>query len=225
MNLLDNNLSMLESNSLPLGSIIRKLMNKHGLKEADLARQVGLPQTTMNRLLIHNKSDPRINTLVPIAQFFGVTLGQLIGLEPIPQSRFHAGDTTVDPVIPKTIPVINWNAIIPWIFESERFDLKGCKGWMCTEKNISHKAFALDSMPFMEPRFRQGSKLVIDPESMPLDGSYVVVILQAVPTIRKVVNDGAEIYLKAFDPNMPMIPQEPQHKLIGTLVEVRENCL
>src|SRR5579863_3717042 len=70
-------------NKQPVNLIISQLMEECGTKEAELARQVGIPQTTINRLLLGGTSDPRAYTLKPIADFFGVTIGQLCGFEPL----------------------------------------------------------------------------------------------------------------------------------------------
>ena len=62
-------------------NIWRALMDQAGLSEAELARQTNLPQTTINRLLLSGTSDPRANTLKPLADYFGVTIGQLCDFE------------------------------------------------------------------------------------------------------------------------------------------------
>lgn len=207
------------------GAIIRKLMVKRGLKEADLARQIGLPQTTVNRLLLHEKSDPRINTLIPIAHFFGVSLGQLVGLEPITDASLLDVDSFIMPVVSMNVPVIDWGSVGEWLTTSDRAEFRHCKRWMCTERALSKKAYALESMPFMNAVFSPNATIVIDPEQPVRDGSYVVVILHGiVPTVRKVLCDGSDWYFKPFDINLPMQKREKEHKILGSIVESRAAC-
>lgn len=207
------------------GAIIRKLMVKRNLKEADLARQIGLPQTTVNRLLLHEKSDPRINTLMPIAHFFGVTLGQLVGLEPITDSSLLDVDSFIMPVVAMNVPLIDWGSIYEWLTIVDRSEFRHCKRWICTERPLGKKAYALDSMPFMDAVFLPNATIMIDPDHPVRDGSYVVVILHGIiPTVRKVLCDGSDWYFKPFDSNLPMQKREKEHKVLGTVVESRMAC-
>src|SRR5690242_5224180 len=90
-----------------VSQILRKLMVVFNVKEAELARKTNLPQTTINRLILGGTSDPRAYTLKPIADFFGISIGQLCGFEfinfaNIKHSTWHF------------IPIIDWEQITAW---------------------------------------------------------------------------------------------------------------
>ncbi len=79
------------SNLLP--DNLRQLMSTHALSETALSRQAGVPQPTIHRMLNTHDHEPRDGTLLPIAEYFGVTVEQL--RRGLPSVRLHpiASDT------------------------------------------------------------------------------------------------------------------------------------
>lgn len=205
----------------PIVNILRKLMEEGGLKEAELARQVNLPQTTINRLLLGGTSDPRANTLKPIADFFGITIGQLCGFEPISAQRI-SGSIHPNRAVWHSIPIISWENVTAWPFLKKNITPLTHSQWITTERSVSEHTFALHSLAFMEPRFRKNSILIVDPEAKYKDGHFIVIALDGIhPTVRKVLMDGSEVLLKTFDQNQAPIKLEKKHIIYGTIVESR----
>src|SRR3990167_958328 len=66
-----------------LSNILSHLMSEKGIKSAELARKTGVGQPVVYRLMTGATENPQILTLKPIADFFGVSLDQLIGLSPL----------------------------------------------------------------------------------------------------------------------------------------------
>lgn len=205
----------------PVGFIIKRLMQFCNLKEAELARNVDLPQTTINRLLTGTTYDPRANTLRPIANFFNVTIGQLLGDEPIDDEAFGA----FSPVSRKkwsALPIISWEHIRLWLFERNQFPSKAHPDWISSEMSLGGSAYALQSMPFMEPIFPRKGIIILDPDKAYKDGSYVIVSLNgAEPTLRRVVQEGGAIFLNPLQPTIPSDRLVDQHMVLGTVVESR----
>ena len=222
--------SICPPSSTKINHIIRRLMQLRGLKEADLARQVQLPQTTVNRILTQDRADPRLSTLIPIAQFLGLTLGQVAGLEPIPEALLQNSQSSykLEPLSLKTIPLIPWDYILPWL-EGEGPSLQEYpyKTWLCSERPLGPKAFVLEATPLLERVFPAGSRLLVDPSISPLDGSYAVLLPKGnrFPTLRRLLNDGNDTYLKSVEDNLPYAKLSPQYRILGTVVEFRESCL
>ena len=54
-----------------------------GIKSAELARKTGIAQPVISRLMTGITSNPQILTIKPIADFFDVTLEQLLGISPL----------------------------------------------------------------------------------------------------------------------------------------------
>jgi SOS-response transcriptional repressor LexA len=206
-----------------IGKIIKSLMSESGISEAELARQVSLPQTTINRLLLGGTTDPRASTLKPIAKYFLLTVGQLLGDEPIPESRTSGSFLANNRDAWTNLPIIQWEESIPWLFRNENYDLYSHKDWIATERKVSKKAFSLRSTPSMEPVFRKNSILIVDPDAELMDGKYIVVTMDGISVvIRKIQKDGSITYLKNFDKSLPTnILDRTKHRVLGVIVESR----
>lgn len=64
---------------LQLSSTLTRLMADKGIKSAELARKIGIGQPVIHRLMSGVTDNPQVQTLLPIAQYFGVTIDQLLG--------------------------------------------------------------------------------------------------------------------------------------------------
>ena len=61
---------------------LQRLMAHHQIKSgSDLARQLDIPPPTINRLLSGQVTDPRCSTLILLADYFDVTIEQILGRE------------------------------------------------------------------------------------------------------------------------------------------------
>ena len=63
------------------------MKDKGAMSDNELARQTGINQTTISRLLKGKIADPGVDKLCKLADYFGVTLSQLIGEKPIKPER------------------------------------------------------------------------------------------------------------------------------------------
>lgn len=205
-----------------VSQVLRQLMQEANLKEAELARQTGLPQTTINRLLLGGTSDPRANTLKPLADFFCITIGQLCGFEPLSSHRIQGTTQASNRSAWSYIPIIHWEQVEAWKFIRKNTTPLVHKKWIGTERTLSEQAFALYSLAFMAPRFRKNSVLIVDPQAEYKDGHYVVVSLeQSSPTVRKILIDGSDILLKSFDQTQALVKLNKTQVIYGTIIESR----
>lgn len=65
-------------------------MDSAGLSQNELAERTNVPQPTIHRILIGESKDPRHSTVKPLADFFGVTVAQLRGDEPMQDAQGSA---------------------------------------------------------------------------------------------------------------------------------------
>ena len=70
-----------------LAATLTYLMSAKGIKSAELARKTGVGQPVVYRLMTGVTENPQVLTIKPIADFFGVTLDQLLGLSPLSNQR------------------------------------------------------------------------------------------------------------------------------------------
>lgn len=73
---------------------LKRLRASSGLSQPDLAKQTGIPQTTLSRWET-GESEPGLRGLATLAQFFGISTDTLCGLAS-PPDMLRAGNWLVD---------------------------------------------------------------------------------------------------------------------------------
>lgn len=203
---------------------IKKLMAEDFITESELARQTELPQTTINRLLLGITVDPRTNTLLPIAKYFGVSIDYLLGQDHGSEQRIPGTRNQNNPNTWRHIPIIEWQDVLSWNFKMKNYTPSSHSNWITTENDVSSTSFALKTSSFMEPRFKKGSIIIVDPDFNMKDGNYIIIsIANSEPTVRKIIKDGSDIYLKKVYQNDEPNLLQKKDKIIGTIVETRIN--
>lgn len=205
-----------------ISDILRALLKKKDITEADLARLTKLPQATINRILLGGTSDPRVSTLKALSQCFGLTLDQLVGIEPL-DVRASEPSTDKEPEsVGMTIPIIRWDQIMLWVLNKGLPGSDTSESWINTERKISSTSYALHSLPFMGPRFKTNSIIIVDPELRFYDGHFVIVAFDGInPTVRRIMFDGARVLLKPIEKSLSIVELQPHHRIFGTIVETR----
>lgn len=200
---------------------MKLLMSNSNMSEAQLARKTNLPQATINRILSGTTQDPRISTIRAIADIFGVTIKQLIGDEPLLKSPEKNHKQSF-------IPVIEWYEVLDFVFPSKKQKTYTHTEWVLIDRPHIDSCFALKTPPSMEPKFRRGSTIIIEPHE-PLKDYHIVVVSfnYQEPTIRRIEKDGGDIYflrLKASR-HEPAKRMKASDKIIGVVTETRMTAL
>jgi transcriptional regulator with XRE-family HTH domain len=77
----------------PVKDNLKQLMiSDSKISEGELSRRSGIPQSTIHRILSGQIKESKPSTLRPLANYFGLSLAQLQGEEPMPiqrQSNIH----------------------------------------------------------------------------------------------------------------------------------------
>jgi len=58
---------------------LARLMKQEGISQSALSRATGVPQPTINRILSQVTQDPRRDSMISIANYFGVAVESLYG--------------------------------------------------------------------------------------------------------------------------------------------------
>ena len=66
-------------NKSTLSEVLTHLVSKKGLTSSELARQTGIAQPVIHRLMTGATENPQILTLKPIADYFQISIDQLLG--------------------------------------------------------------------------------------------------------------------------------------------------
>jgi len=70
-----------------VASVLRELLDRHGLSPTELHRRTGVPQSTLSRILSGKIVDPSDKHVSKIADYFGVSTEQLRGRAALGESR------------------------------------------------------------------------------------------------------------------------------------------
>jgi SOS-response transcriptional repressor LexA len=194
-------------------------MKLAGISEAELARTTNLPQATINKILHKLTKDPRLSTIVVIADALNVTIAQLAGLEPL------SGNDQAPQISPKNfIPVVEWSEVLSYVSDADY----SCefKKWLAVdaEQNMK-KYFALKTTPSMAPRFRENSLIIVAPaQSCEEDGRIVLISFNNnEPTLRRVMKDGADLLFRKLHPEAGDKASKLKNadRILGVVVETR----
>jgi SOS-response transcriptional repressor LexA len=209
-----------------LSEMLNQLMIECAIDGVQLSKNTGVPVTTINRL---RKGDPTNNptltTLVPLSEFFTITVSQLIGDEPLSAKRIE-GEHNPNMIAWKSIPHLAWEQVELWLENKANFESKINK-WTATDIDVSDKTFAItmegDSM---YPRFPEGTLFIIEPEQ-PVNNRDFVVILpkdHSKPLFKQILIDGSDYYIKSLSKDFKEIKKislNEDHKIIGVMIQAR----
>jgi SOS-response transcriptional repressor LexA len=190
-----------------LGSNLNRLLKKEGLTSDDLSRLIGIPSTTIKRMR-SGEANPTLNNLLPIAEYFSITLNQLVNGDPL-AVNFEA----------KTLPLFSWQECCN--YDSIDYDIFSKK--ILTERTVSKKAFALLVKEDEQEYFPGNSILIVDPEIEPNNGDYVIVgkLKQNMAAIRKYIIEIDKIYLKPLILGIDISALTSSYKILGVILQYK----
>jgi SOS-response transcriptional repressor LexA len=198
---------------------LKRLMDREKINASELGRNIKLAQPIIHRLLTGKNVNPKLATIRPIANYFDVTISQLIG-----EDLLVLDDQEREGAVWKQVPVLSWSDVSPVVSGTQTVMISEK---VSTDACVSDSAYAVViENTGLEPHFPKGSKVVVEPKRQPTDSDFLVVITTegADPHIRQVVSDGADSYLKSLNPalsKMNMVRLDNVYKILGVVVQVK----
>lgn len=195
------------------------LMDEKRISADELSRRTDIPSSTIKKIRNHYNPNPTLTTLLPLAKFFSVTLSQLIGDEPLPESRVE-GIYQPNSQALQQIPVLSWKEAITWPNTNKRPHT-----FLSSEYHYGKNAFALIVQEESWENLSKGTALLIDPALVTEHRDYVIVHKrdQTTPTLKQALFDEGELYLKSLFHGQNIIPITPEHRLLGVVVEYKKH--
>lgn len=207
-----------------LDKILQTLMFKKKVKPSELARETNIPKQTLSRIISGKSPNPHSKNLEPLADYFNVSIAQLRGEEELPSDAVDISLPNSKKSKPKTIPLLAWQQLN----ELSELDFSQLEETIFVSPDLSDTAFAVpmhDSS--MEPLFRKGSILILDPTKQVDERSFVLVELAEAKQVvfRQMLVDADQRYLKSVSPDFAAFPMRllnDDDKILGVLVEARQ---
>lgn len=158
---------MKKSQNSTIANNLRKLMTLNNISEHELSRRTGIKQPIINRLLSGQNQNPKLLTLKPIADYFMLSISELIGEQAI--DSLWKGFTSRDHHGWVEVPLVNWD-------QAKEIAEEKISKFVVTECNVSKNAFALYlTDQSMEPIFPEKSIVIVEFGLEPKNGNYVVI--------------------------------------------------
>jgi SOS-response transcriptional repressor LexA len=200
-------------NQLSLAETLTDLIERENkLTPAALARKLGIPTNKITRILNGDVTDPKASTLLQIANYFGITIEQLLGVEAMAREGISQRLTTT-----QALPIFELNHPEQMTKEWYR--------WIPNDIAGDYFTLALNT-DLYEPTFQKNSLLIINRDIAPDDRSYILIKKNDIPhhcLIKKYVQEGDQIYLYPINPKLPIeVFDENLYTVIGVILEVHQ---
>lgn len=172
MSLSSNDSSAFIDKNQHLADNILHLMEKKGVSNSDVARALGLPYNTIKRITSGEITDPKVSTLSLIADFLDTSVDKLLTKNS--EHDFYSSGQRA----PALVPILTWKDLeTPNLIRN--INTSNWTDWqpvvLADNYQLSKDSFALESRKSMQPRFPQGTVLIIDPTEKPIDGDTVLI--------------------------------------------------
>ena len=211
------------NNTLSISDVLKLMLNSYEITESNLAQYLNLPRQTINRICIGKTYDPKSSTLIKIANFFNITVDQLLGNVPI---TFQNNNKPM-PLV--SIPIITSEQLIQnstLNFDDFSPDIKYT--YMDTTESDKNTLFAikLDNNA-MYPKFDENSILIFSKTLHVGNKAYVLVHINKTQQFyfRQLFIDGSYKTLVATNKNFPTIIMENNDEIKGVLIKAIKDFL
>lgn len=194
------------------------LLTETQITPTELSRRANLPQSTVDRLVNAKTPDPRISTLEPIADYFKISVDQLMGKQPMSKPLSWGVEQTTS----RTVPIINWDDAAQHAEIINTLTLANWFAWITTNSEVSENGFAVKLKGLaMSPRFLDDSILIVNPNCKPVDRDYVLVEYKQAIYFRQLIVEGHEQYLRALNPDYKTLKLDDAYRILGVITESR----
>jgi len=183
---------------------LKALLAQEHLSENELARRTGISQQIINRMLSGANTNPKIGTLSPLAQYFSLSISELIG-----ETEYFMQDLA-------RTPFIDWRLLDQFTHHGQQLH---------NAPNHTFETCLRD--PSMEPKFYSGSRLIFDLSKTPVSGDFVLLashnasIVLRQFFIRKNTASSKCLNPSHPDYNLSQLPRDA--RCFATLLQVRSH--
>lgn len=188
---------------MALGARIKVARTAKGLTQQQLGDAVGMTQSAVYQL--EKRDSEECLKTNAIARVLGVTPEWLIS----GHGEMTSAASNVEsapPLRKKGVPLISWVQAGDWCEAHDPYAVGDAELWLPAADNYSDNAYALRVRgASMEPRFREGEIIVINPDGAADSGKFVIARKDGSKevTFKQLIREGDEAYLKAINPQWP----------------------
>lgn len=180
---------------------LQRILDERGSNANALAKESGVPQPTVFKILRGQVENPGVKNLVAIARALKISVDTLIDGESEHCTPYKPKQGF------KMCPLLSW-VQAGCLTEIELSEISD-DDWYPCPISISERGYCLRVHgESMEPKFVDGDIVFVDPDRCANNGSIVIVVEcdgcdEASATMKKLVKDGRTAYLKPLNPDWP----------------------
>lgn len=187
---------------MALGARIKIARTAKGLTQQQLGDAVGMTQSAIYQL--EKRDSEECLKTNAIAKVLGVTPEWLIS----GTGEAACFESNVEPAyaLRGQVPLISWVQAGDWCEAHDPYPVGDAEMWLPAADNYGENAYALRVRgASMEPRFREGEIIVVNPHASPDNGKFVIARKEGSKevTFKQLIREGDEAYLKAINPQWP----------------------
>ena len=200
-------------NTSGVSAVLNRLIANAGTSESELARRIEIPIATLNKLKTGRVVDPKASTLLLIANYFSITVDQLIG---------HAPFEVLNTRTLSYVPVVKTSDLLDTKISELNYD--NHKGWVSFESNGNTSArnlFALNVLgDAMWPYFDENTIIVVDQDLDVANKKCVVVYLAESNEIvlRQAFIDGNSLIVKPINSMFKTVTLGQDDRVLGVVI-------
>lgn len=205
---------MIKEYMFTLKNTLELLMQEFQLNTSKLARLTGVSQPIIYRILTGENSNPTLETIKKIANYFEISIAQLVGELPLIEKKIGQSRICCQlvPVLQRTqlksLPDISECKVAEYVYSDK----------VTAEQNF---AFTINDTA-MEPIFPKNSLLVFELALNANDQDYVLAAMGGDVVFKQVLYDGNNLWVKSINPAFKAEKiSSNDFSLLGKLVEAR----
>ena len=205
---------------------IKKLLERTGISVHQLSIGTNLSYPTVKRILENDDPNPTLNSVETIANYFKVTIAELLGEVP---SDFSSHPNFLKRTNLTLIPLLKDTDIIEWPKNKAAILNDETISSVSTDSNVGVNAYAMiANINSMEPAIPEKSILIIDPDGELKNKSFVIILKNGthLAQIKQLLLDGPDRYIRTLNPeismtsNKPIFLNEDEYQILGVIKEV-----
>lgn len=199
-----------------LSNNLNLLMAETRLNANELARRTGVPPSSIKKIRNNDNPNPTLTTLGPLANFFSITVSQLIGDAPLKLEMNQAQSTMLN--LASQIPIISWDqaASLPIILNKEH-------PFVFAERQYSKNTFGLVIDENINEQFTKGTLILVDYNATFKGHDYALVLKenQKKPSIKQILIEDDQIYFKSLIVDNVIIQKSSDYTILCVVMEYR----
>lgn len=214
-------MSKLEKQQLDIVARVQSRLSDLGMTWAEFARRIG---TTDQRVYNWRKRGIPKKEADVIARILDCTIDWLLlGNKPDKNHKVFSKNIEPGPEIQGYVPLISWVRAGEWTTVEDPYTMGDAEKWMPCPIPHGNRTFVLRVRgESMEPEYRDGDLIFVDPERQAVNGSHVIARTDAEfeATFKKLVIEGPDTYLMAINPAWPerIVKIDRNTSIIGVVI-------